>query len=55
MTLILALIVLGVIFYFINMIPMAEPFPAIVKAVAIIIAVVLVLQALGVNVPLNLN
>lgn len=55
MTLILSLIVLGVIFYFIDMIPMAAPFPAIVKAVAVIIAIVLVLQYLGVNVPLHLN
>ncbi len=55
MTLILALIVLGVIFYFVDMIPMAAPFPAIVKAIAVIIALVLVLQALGVAVPIHLN
>lgn len=55
MSLILALIVLGVIFYFIDMIPMAAPFPAIIKAVAVIIALVLVLQALGVAIPFNLS
>lgn len=55
MTLILTLIVLGVIFYFINMIPLADPFPAIIRAIAVIIAIVLVLQFLGVNVPLHLN
>ncbi len=55
MTLILSLIVLGVIFYFIDMIPMAEPFPRIIKVVAIIIALVLVLNALGFHLPLNLK
>lgn len=55
MELIITLIILGVIFYFIDMIPMAAPFPAVIKAVAVIIAIVLVLQALGVAVPLNLN
>lgn len=55
MSLILTLIVLGVIVYFINMIPMSEPFPRIIQAIAIIIALILVLQALGVHVPINLN
>ncbi len=55
MSLILALIVLGVIFYFVDMIPMAAPFPQIVRAIAVIIAVILVLQALGVAVPIHLN
>lgn len=55
MTLILSLIVLGVIIYFVNMIPMAEPFPTIVRAIAVIIALLLVLAALGVSVPINLN
>ena len=49
MELIITLILLGLVFYFIGMIPMAEPFPKIIKIVAIIIAVVLVLQWLGVN------
>lgn len=51
MSLILTLIILGVIFYFINMIPMASPFPEIIRVVAIIIAVILVLNALGIGTP----
>lgn len=49
MSLIISLIVLGVVFYFIDMIPMAEQFQKIIKVVAIILAVVMVLQFLGVN------
>lgn len=49
MSLIITLILLGLVFYFINMIPMADPFPKIIRVVAIIIAVVLILQWLGVN------
>lgn len=49
MSLIITLIVLGLIFYFIEMIPMAAPFPIIIRVIAILIAVVLVLQFLGVN------
>ena len=49
MELIISLIVLGLVFYFINMIPMADPFPQIIKVVAIILAVVLVLNFLGIN------
>jgi len=48
-SLLIALVVLGLIFYFIEMIPMAAPFPTIIRVVAILIAVVLVLQFLGVN------
>lgn len=48
--LIVTLILLGVVFYFINMIPMAEPFPQIIRVVAIILAIVLVLNALGINI-----
>lgn len=55
MSLIITLIVLSVIFYFVSLIPMAEPFPTIIRAVAIIIALVLILQALGVAIPLHLN
>lgn len=51
------LIVLGVLFYVINLIPMADPFPKIIKVVAILIAVVLILQFLGINLglPLHVN
>lgn len=48
--LIITLILLGLVFYFIGMIPMAEPFPQIIKVVAIIIAVVLVLNAFGIHI-----
>jgi hypothetical protein len=37
------------VFYIITLIPMAEPFPQIIKVVAIIIAVVLILNALGIH------
>lgn len=50
-SLILTLIVLGVVFYFIEMIPMSPPFVNIIRAVSIILAVVLVLKYL--NIPLN--
>lgn len=53
MSLILTLIILGVVFYFVDMIPMGEPFPKVIRAVAIIIAVILVLQYLGVHIPLK--
>lgn len=43
------LVVLGILFYLVNLIPMAEPFPQIIRIVAIIVAVVLILNALGIN------
>jgi len=49
MEIIIALVILGLIFYFIEMIPMAAPFPTIIRVVAVVIGVVLVLQWLGVN------
>lgn len=48
--LIAALIILGIVFYLITLIPMAEPFPQIIRVVAIIIAVVLILNALGLDI-----
>ncbi len=47
--LIALLIILVVVFYFIGFIPMAEPFPQLVKVVAVLLAVLLVLEALGVH------
>lgn len=44
------LVILGLVFYIIGLIPMADPFPAIIRVVAIIIAVVLILNALGLNI-----
>lgn len=56
MSLIIALVVLGLIFYFVEMIPLAPPFAQIIRVVAIIIAVVYVLNFLGVHIaPLNLR
>lgn len=50
LSLIATLIVLGIVFYLIGLIPMAEPFPQIIKVVAILIALVLILNALGFNI-----
>lgn len=44
------LVILGLVFYIVMLIPMAEPFPQIIKIVAILIAVVLILNALGINI-----
>ena len=50
------LIIIGIVFYFVNLIPMASPFPEIIRAVACIIAVVIVLQFFGVDlIPLSLR
>lgn len=48
LSLIATLIVIGVIFYFINLIPMASPFPEIIRVVAVLIAIVLILRAFGI-------
>lgn len=45
--LLVTLVVLGLIFYCIQLIPMAEPFPAVIRVIAIIVAVLLVLQSFG--------
>lgn len=49
MSILITLVILGLIFYFVEMIPMASPFPQIIRVIAIIIAVLLVLQWLGIN------
>lgn len=41
------LVVLGIVFYIVTLIPMGEPFPQIIRVVAILIAVVLILNFLG--------
>ncbi len=51
MELIISLAVLGLVFYLIGLIPMASPFPEIIRVVAVVIAIVLVLRFLGVAVP----
>lgn len=57
-SLIVTLVVLGLLFYCIQIIPMAEPFPTIIRVVAIIIAVLIILQFFGLTsgiVPIRLN
>lgn len=46
--LLVTLVILGLIFYCIELIPMAAPFPTIVRVVAIIIALLIVLQFFGI-------
>lgn len=50
LSLIGTLILLGLVFYIITLIPMAEPFPQVIRVVAILIAVVLILDFLGVHI-----
>lgn len=42
--LIVLLVVLGLIFYCVELIPMAAPFPAIIRVVAVIIAILIILN-----------
>lgn len=44
------LVLLGLLFYIVTLIPMAEPFPQVIRVVAIVIAVLLVLGAFGINI-----
>lgn len=44
------LIVLGIVFYLITLIPMAEPFPQVIRVIAVLIAIVLVLDFLGIHI-----
>lgn len=54
-SLIVGLIVLGVVFYFVEQIPMAAPFPAIVRVVAAICALLLVLSFFGIFTGFNIR
>jgi hypothetical protein len=47
-SLIFTLILLGVVFFFVEMIPMAAPYPKIIRVIAVILAVLLIAQFLGV-------
>lgn len=47
-SLIITLIVLGIIFYFISLIPMASPFPEIIKVIAVVLALLIILQFFGI-------
>lgn len=48
-SLIITLVVLGLIFYCIELIPMAAPFPTIIRVVAVIIALLIILQFFGIT------
>ena len=47
--LVVLLVILGLIFYCVQLIPMAAPFPTIIKVVAVIVAILVLLQFLGVT------
>lgn len=51
--LLIELVVLGLVFYCIGLLPLASPFPQIIRVVAIIIAIVLLLGFIGISVPLH--
>lgn len=46
-SLLVTLIVLGLVFYCISLIPMAEPYPSIIRVVAVILAIIAILNGLG--------
>lgn len=46
-SLIVSLIVLGLLYWLVSLIPIPSPFPEIIKVIFIILAVLVVLQAFG--------
>jgi hypothetical protein len=48
-SLIKAIVILGLIYWAVSLIPLPDPFPTIVKILFIIAAVVIVLQAFGIS------
>jgi hypothetical protein len=46
--LIVLLVFLGLIFFLVEKIPMADPFPVIIRVLAVVIAILIVLQFFGV-------
>ena len=52
---IVLLVVLGIVFYCIELIPMAAPFPVIIRVIAILIGLLLVLQVFGISTGVNLH
>lgn len=48
-SLIITIVVLGLIYWVVSLIPLPDPFPMIVKVLFIIIAVLILLSALGVH------
>lgn len=54
-TLIISLVVLGLIYWAVSLIPLPAPFPTIIKVIFIVIAVVMLLNAFGINTGLHLK
>lgn len=54
-SLVIVLVVLGLAFYLVEQLPLAAPFPVIIKVVAILIGLFIILQFFGVNTGLQLN
>lgn len=55
LSLLATLVVLGLVFYLVTLIPMMDPFPQVIRVVAILIAVILILNALGIHIFPNLE
>lgn len=51
--LVVLLIILGVVFFFVEQIPMAAPFPTVIRVVAAIVALLIILQFFGINTGLH--
>lgn len=54
LSLIVTIIILGLIYWAVSLIPLPDPFPTIVKILFIIIAVSVLLQAFGVSTGVSL-
>lgn len=50
--LIITLVVLGLIYWAVSLIPLPDPFPTIIKVLFVVVAVVYLLRALGVSLPI---
>lgn len=53
-SIIITLVVLGLVYWLITLLPLPDPFPLILKVVFIILAILVVLQALGINTGITL-
>lgn len=54
-TLIVTLVILGLVFWAITFLPIPEPFMTIIKVVFIILALIVLLNALGINTGLSIK
>lgn len=50
-TLVVSLVVIGLLYYLVTLLPLPSPFPAVIRVIFILILIYVVLQAFGVNVP----